>query len=301
MRICVAATPEVAIPTLNFLKASRHELVTTVTQPDRPAGRGQKPQESAVSIWSRENQVPCIKPNTTAELIEALFHIDLLITIGYGVILPREVFEKPTHGSINLHFSLLPRWRGAAPVQRAIEAGDLVSGVTVFALDEGMDTGPLFVQKHFALDRDITSDELLSELALLGPEAMDESIELIEQGVRPKPQPSQGATRAFKISKEEVEVDWRLSAELISQKIRSLTSNPGARTHFRQTVVKVFSPSFSQISLSPGELKVLGDDLVVGTGTRALIIGEVQPAGKAKMASSAWINGIRLKSGESFE
>lgn len=301
MKICVAATPHVALPTLNFLVKSNYILSSTITQPDKPAGRGQNPQETPVSIWSKEHGIPCIKPINVSQTLEALKDIDLLITIGYGVILPIEVFSQPVLGSINLHFSLLPRWRGAAPVQRAIETGDSVSGVTVFALDEGMDTGPIFVQKRFALDSDITSDELLAELSELGVEAIAESLDLISQGIRPQPQPEEGATRAHKVSKEEAKIDWNQPAETISRKIRSLTSNPGARTSFRNNSVKVFSPSLTDISLAPGKLETHGSELLVGTSTYALRIAEVQPSGKTKMDSASWINGLRLKPGEAFE
>ncbi len=301
MQICVAATPNVALPTLDYLKDSKHNLVSIITQPDKPAGRGQSSQETPVSVWSRENGVPCIKPANLSETLHTLENIELLITIGYGVILPLEVISKPIYGSINLHFSLLPRWRGAAPVQRAIEAGDSLSGVTVFALDEGMDTGPVFVQKRFALDGDITSDELLSELSELGVEALAETLDMIELGVKPIPQSNDGATRAHKISKDEVQIDWHQSAEVISRKIRSLTSNPGSRTHFREKSIKVFAPTYTDISLPPGELRVEGNSLLVGTSTFALRIEQVQPSGKPKMATAAWINGIRLNSGEKFE
>lgn len=162
MRICVAATPQVALPTLNWLMTSGHDLPFVITRPDKPAGRGRHVQESPVSEWAKERGVLCLKPATKSEIATTLHDIDLLITIGFGVILPKEVLHLPLYGCINLHFSLLPRWRGAAPVQRCIEAGDSVTGVTVFQLDEGMDTGPIFTTKRYALDGDITSDELLT-------------------------------------------------------------------------------------------------------------------------------------------
>ena len=298
MRICVAATPKVAIPTLEYLRLSHHELISVITQPDRPSGRGLKNRESEVSQWAKENEIICLKPQGEQETLAALADSDLLLTIGYGVILPSSVFSSPQHGSINLHFSLLPRWRGAAPVQRAIEAGDPVSGVTVFALDEGMDTGPIYVEKRFALDADITSDELLSELAELGVEAVAETLNLIEKGVRPHPQSSGGATRALKISKSEAHIDWNQSAEVISQKIRAFTSNPGAWTNFRGSSLKIFTPSISDFLLPPGELLLKEKKLYIGTATFALEIGVVQPSGKALMPASSWVNGIRLDSGE---
>lgn len=300
MRICVAATPKVALPTLDFLLQSQHELVSVITQPDRPAGRGQKSRESEVSEWARDNGVACVKPLGSNETLHALINSDLLLTIGYGVILPKEIFSSPTYGSINLHFSLLPRWRGAAPVQRAIEAGDAVSGVTVFKLDEGMDTGPIYVEKRFALDADITSDELLSELAELGVEAVAETLQLIEDGVRPRAQSEDGAIRAMKISKEDSKIDWSQSATAISQKIRAFTSNPGAWTHFRESTIKIFSPSVANFELAPGEISFRGKKLYVGTSTFALEIGQVQPSGKSLMPANSWVNGVRLVSGERF-
>ena len=300
MRICVAATPKVALPTLDFLLQSQHELVSVITQPDRPAGRGQKSRESEVSEWARVHGVACVKPLGSNETLRAVINSDLLLTIGYGVILPKEIFSSPTYGSINLHFSLLPRWRGAAPVQRAIEAGDAVSGVTVFKLDEGMDTGPIYVEKRFALDADITSDELLSELAELGVEAVAETLQLIEDGVRPRAQSEDGAIRAMKISKEDSKIDWSQSAASISQKIRAFTSNPGAWTHFRESTIKIFSPSVANFELSPGEISFREKKLYIGTSTFALEIGQVQPSGKSLMPANSWVNGVRLVPGERF-
>lgn len=300
MRLCVAATPKVAIPTLDYLLLSNHELISVITQPDRPSGRGQKSRESEVSQWAAQNNVTCHKPQGEQETLAALVDADLLLTIGYGVILPTSVISLPTHGSINLHFSLLPRWRGAAPVQRAIEAGDSVSGVTVFALDEGMDTGPIYLEKRFALDADITSDELLNELADLGVEAVAQTLTLIEEGVRPHAQSLEGATRAMKISKGDAQIDWNQSAEVISQKIRAFTSNPGAWTNFRESALKVFTPTITDFPLPPGELLLKEKKLYIGTSTFAIEIGEVQPSGKALMPASSWVNGVRLDSGERF-
>lgn len=300
MRICVAATPQVAVPTLNYLLESEHQLVSVITQPDRPAGRGRIERESPVSQWANSKGVNCFKPVGNEETIAALNGADLLITIGYGVILDREVFAHPKYGSINLHFSLLPRWRGAAPVQRAIEAGDQVSGVTVFSLDEGMDTGPIYTQLRFALDEDITSDELFLELGDLGQEAIAQTLQLIAQGAKPHPQPRDGACGARKISKDEAKIDWHLPAHEVSQKIRAFTSVPGAWTIFRESPIKIFSPSHTDLIVDPGVILVEAGEVCIGTKTTALQIGALQPAGKAVMPASAWINGVRLNPGEIF-
>ena len=300
MRIAVAATPEVAIPSLDVLLSSKHELLSVITQPDRPSGRGQSLRESAVSRWANENGIDVHKPERDANFQPFLSNVDVLITIGYGVILPKEVFESPRYGSLNLHFSLLPRWRGAAPVQRAIEAGDLVSGVTVFALDEGMDTGPIYTQNRFALDADITSDELFIELAELGAEALLHALDLIESGVKPSPQSDHNATRALKLSKEEGRIDWSQSAVAISNKVRAFTSQPGTWTNFRGSVFKVDTPIMSEIMLEPGALLIENRKLYVGTSTTALEICYITPSGKSRMPSSQWANGARLVAGDLF-
>jgi methionyl-tRNA formyltransferase len=296
----VAATPDVAIPTLDWLATSEHQLLSVITQPDRPAGRGRTLKESVISEWARENDVPCFKPASVTETATLIEGADVLLTIGYGVLLPEELLSIPMHGCLNLHFSLLPRWRGAAPVQRAIEAGDPVSGVTVFQLDPGMDTGPIYSVKRFALDSDITSDELFSELGALGVEAVEDSLNAIRAGIRPEPQKSDGATRAMKISKEECEINWNLDAQLISQKIRAFTSSPGAWTRFRGDFVKIDSVNISEETLQPGLLKVVNKELLVGTSSNAISIGFLTPAGKSRMDAKSWLNGARLSDGELF-
>lgn len=300
MKIIVAATPDVAIPTLDWLATSEHQLLSVITQPDRPAGRGRSLKESVISGWAREHQIVCLKPASVTETASLIEGADVLLTIGYGVLLPEKLLSIPMHGCLNLHFSLLPRWRGAAPVQRAIEAGDPVSGVTVFQLDTGMDTGPIYSVKRFALDSDITSDELFTELSALGVEAVEDSLNAIKAGIRPEPQKNDGATRAMKISKEECEIDWTLDAQSISQKVRAFTSSPGAWTRFRGEVVKIDSVNISEETLQPGLLKVVNKELLVGTSSNAVSIGFLIPAGKSRMDAKSWLNGARLGDGELF-
>jgi methionyl-tRNA formyltransferase len=300
LRIAVAATPAVAIPTLNALLESENVLAFIITQPDKPAGRGLQLQESDVSRWAVTNSIQTFKPESSAELLPLLVDVDVLLTIGYGVLLPNEVIVAPTHGSLNLHFSLLPRWRGAAPVQRAIEAGDSLSGVTVFALDEGMDTGPIYCVKRFALDNDITSDELFSELAVVGVDAVMEALAAIASGRKATPQRAEDATRAHKLQKSEGEIDWQASAEEISRKVRAFTSNPGAWTTFRGLTMKIDTVSINELRAEPGLIVQEGKNVYVGTGTTSINIGFCTPAGKQRMDSVSWINGARLKTGEKF-
>ena len=300
MRIAVAATPPVALPTLDLLKSSKYQLVRVITRPDRPTGRGRNSQPTVVAQWADENNIDCHKPEDDVQLAQSLHDVDLLITIGFGVILSKELLKIPSRGSINLHFSLLPRWRGAAPVQRAIEAGDHLSGVTVFQLDEGMDTGPIFVTKRFAIDSDITSDELLHELSQLGPEAIVETLALIENGKKPTAQDSAGATLARKLTKLEGKIDWTNSAESIHSKVRAFTSNPGAWTVFRNENLILQQPEMSELRLKPGQIEVRDKKLYVGTATSALIFLKLKPSGKPLMDASAWINGVRISAEEFF-
>ena len=294
MRIAVAATPEVAIPTLDALLASKHELVCVITKPDAPAGRGRALQATTVADWAERNNVTLYKPESSELIGELTADLDLVVTIGFGLLLPLEILEKPRYGFINLHFSLLPRWRGAAPVQRAIEAGDSVTGVTVFQLDAGMDTGPIYTSAQIPLSVSTTADQLFQSLAILGVEPVLQTLELVERGERPTAQENAGASRAYKLSKEEGRIDWSLSAEVINRKVNAFNPAPGAWSNFRGQVIKIDKVRFSdQIALA-GQLKVVEKSIYIGTATSALELLEVTPSGKAKMTAASWANGARL-------
>lgn len=301
MRIAVAASPTAAIPTLSALLDSPHQLVRVISQPDKPAGRGKVLTPTPVSRWALENGIELVRPEGTAQIATALEGCECVVTIGYGVLLPVEILEIPPYGFLNLHFSILPRWRGAAPVQRAIEAGDSVTGVTVFQLDEGMDTGPIYTVHRFALDSDISSDELLADLGELGVEAVMEALMKISSGERPTPQKNDGATRAKKLTREEALIDWNQSAEKVSAKIRAFTSNPGAWTLFRGNALKIATPTISEHTLNPGEISLIDKKVFIGTATSALQIEQIAPTGKQAMIATAWANGARLVAGEVCE
>ena len=296
----MAATPEVAIDSLNALQGSGFDLAFVITQPDRPAGRGQELSRSAVSAWADGAGIQCHKPESKEAFLKLASTVDLMITIGYGRILTLDELTAPTNGSINLHFSLLPRWRGAAPVQRSIEAGDSVTGVTIFQLDEGMDTGPIYLMKRFALDDDITSDELFTELAELGSVALLESLEMIQSEVKPTPQSSIDLTKAAKITKAEAQINWSDEAIEISRKIRAFTSSPGAWTTLRGSSIKIDTPVIEELTLKPGEIFYQNKKLLVGTSSTAISIGFVTPQGKSRTAVQSWVNGARLQPGEIF-
>jgi methionyl-tRNA formyltransferase len=301
MRIAVAASPGVALPTLSALLESEHQLVRIISQPDKPAGRGKVLTPTPVSQWALAQGVELVRPTSSTELTPSIDDVDCVVTIGYGVLLPEAILDIPRYGFLNLHFSLLPRWRGAAPVQRAIEAEDAVTGVTVFKLDAGMDTGPIYTVHRFALDDDITSDELFVELGDLGVEAVLESLEKIETGQKPTAQNNDGTTRALKLTREEARLDWKLSAKAVSAKIRAFTSHPGAWTEFRGSPVKIAAPRVSELTLAPGEIALIEKKIFIGTSTTALEIGFITPAGKSQTPAAAWANGARLVPGERCE
>ena len=301
MRIAVAATPSVAIPTLDALIASVHELTFVITKPDAPAGRGRALQSTPVALWAQSKNIQVLKPESSQALGESVDGLDLVITIGYGLLLPPEVLQRTKYGFINLHFSLLPRWRGAAPVQRAIEAGDKITGVTVFALDPGMDTGPIYQFAQIPISLSDTSTRILDSLANLGVEPVLKTLQQIERGEKATPQEDFGATRAYKLSKEEGQIDWQLDAETILRKINAFNPDPSAWSFFRGQLIKINNARLTEDKTTPGSLKVVDKSIVVGTKTVALELVEVTPAGKSQMLATAWANGARLNPTDSFQ
>ena len=296
MSIAVAATPEVAIPTLEALRLSSHELAFVITRADAPAGRGRELQASPVAQWAQQNDVEVKKPDTAAEIGELVMGLDLVITIGYGFILPENILKIPKYGFINLHFSLLPRWRGAAPVQRAIEAGDNVTGITVFKLDKGMDTGPIYLSAEVPLTRDCNSAELFEILANMATKPVLESLQLIAAGQPPKVQLESGASRANKLSKEEGRIAWNTPAITIERKVNAFNPNPGAWSNFRGQNLKIDKVRATEEVLPIGQMDLIDKSVLVGTSTNALELVEVTPAGKARLSATAWANGARITS-----
>jgi len=301
VQIAVAATPEVALPTLEALLKSEHDLVSVITQPDRPAGRGLSLKESPVAIWAKDRGISVRKPVDQEDLKLAVSDIDLVITIGFGVIIKEEILNLPKHGFINLHFSLLPKWRGAAPVQRAIEAGDQITGVTVFKLDKGMDTGPIYRQKEIAMPHQATTESLLQDLAVVGAPVVLDAISAIEATELPVIQSVDGASRADKLSKDEARINWQDASFNIERKIRAFYPAPGAWTTFRDEAIKIESADVSDEKTGqPGEILLVGKELFVSTAEGSLKILSVKPAGKASMDAISWINGARIEQHERF-
>lgn len=302
MRLVVAATPEVALPSLQEIFTSEHQLVRVITQPDRPAGRGRSMQSTAVSKWAIEKKVEVSKPVNQSEFALLIADSDIVITIGYGVILKSNILEIPKFGFLNLHFSLLPRWRGAAPVQRAIESGDERTGVTVFKLDVGMDTGPIYLKREVVISQDATSESLGNELAQLGGVAILETLKMISNGVAPYRQSDEGATRAFKLNSTEAKIDWSFSAAEIERKIRAFYPAPVAWTQLRGEILKIESVQIVDESrLKVGELEFRNDQVLVGCNEGTILLDIVKPAGSAAMSGAAWARGLRLIGSEFCE
>ena len=300
MRIGVAATPDVAIPTLNWLLESEHEIALIITQPDRPAGRGQVLQQTVVADWGQGHQIPVIKPESSQELLGTIDDLDLVLTIGYGVLLPESILSLPKHGFLNLHFSLLPAYRGAAPAQRALQNGDLVTGVTVFQLDKGMDTGPIFAQQSINIDPSWRSFELLQHLSHLGPDVVQKSFDMIQNGESSKNQEGL-ATNAPKISKSEAKIDFTQDSVKIANAIRAFTYEPGAWTLWKGESFKICATKVSNgPSGKPGQISVIDKSVVVATGSGTLELLRVIPSGKKEMDAIDWVRGARLTGGEIF-
>lgn len=301
MRIGVAATPEVAIPTLEWLLASEHDLVVVITQPDKPAGRGRYLKQTAVADWAVAEGISVVKPATSDDLIGVINELECVVTIGYGVLLPQHILDLPKHGFINLHFSLLPAYRGAAPAQRALLNGEEITGVSVFQLEKGMDTGPIYTTRALSISPEWRSFELLQALAQLGPSVVGEALAMIAQNKAPSPQ--QGtASLAAKISKQDAQLNFNQSAQTLVNAIRAFTFEPGAWCNWKNEPFKITKArSVEYHALKPGYIAVDGQKVIVGCANNSAIeLISVVPAGKKEMPAADWARGARLQGGENF-
>lgn len=297
MRILFAGTPKNAVPTLQALINSEHEIVGVLTRPPAPSGRGRKLVESEVSITAKENNIPVFTPKTLkdpqtqTELKNIGF--DLAVVVAYGNLIPKEVLEIPAHGWINLHFSILPRWRGAAPIQYAVMNSDSQTGACVFQLEEGLDTGPVYKQITTTIEKK-TSSDLLTELGQNGSEIVLESIKMIQNGQKPTPQDEEGVTLAPKIPSNTGEIDFTKSAAEIEALIRAVTEQPGAYSFVDEKRIKIAPVEIvEENDLQPGELKITKKEVFVGTATQNLLLTKVAPSGKSWMNASDWGRGLR--------
>jgi len=307
MRLVFAGTPEVTLPSLDALAASSHELVAVVTRPDAPAGRGRRLVRSPAGAWADERGIEVLTPQRPREpeFQARLRELapDCVPVVAYGALVPPAALEIPKHGWINLHFSLLPAWRGAAPVQHAVLHGDEVTGASVFELEAGMDTGPVYGTLTEQIRPVDTSGDLLTRLATEGAGLLVAVLDAIEAGTaRAHPQPADGVSMAPKISVDDARIRWADPAFAVDRRVRACTPAPGAWTTLRDERVKLgpVRPVANAAALKPGELLVERTQVLVGTATTPVILGEVRAAGKKPMSASDWARGLRINPGETL-
>jgi methionyl-tRNA formyltransferase len=299
VRIVFGGTPDVAIPSLDALAESHHELAAVVTRPDAPSGRGKRLTASPVARRAAELGLEVLKPQRSRdeEFVSRLIELapDSCPVVAYGALLPQRVLDIPRHGWVNLHFSLLPAWRGAAPVQHAILAGDQITGATTFRIVLELDAGPIFATVTEAIGPDDTAGDLLHRLSLSGARLLVDTLDGIEAGTltaTPQPETDAQVSYASKINVEDAEMDWSQPAEVVDRLIRACFPAPGAWTTFEGDRFKINSAQISGKVLSPGALEITKRSVHVGTGTRALELGEVQAQGKKPMAAADWARGV---------
>jgi methionyl-tRNA formyltransferase len=296
MRIVFIGTGEIGVPTLRALEKSEHELVGVVTQPDKPVGRAQKitpPPIKTAAAGSKMSilQPARIKDSQAIDQIRALAP-DVIVVVAYGQILPRAVLEIPKIVCLNLHASLLSRWRGAAPIQAAIAAGDKETGMTVMYMDEGLDTGDILLQRKIDISPSETGATLHDRLAQIAPEALRESLRLLAAGNAPRvPQDKALATYAPKLNREAGRINWNETAVAIERKIRAYYPWPGAFTDFKDRKLKIFAASIVDLRGTPGAILRKDNELVIATVDRALSLTEVQLEGKKRLSAAEFLRG----------
>jgi methionyl-tRNA formyltransferase len=300
MRLVFAGTPAVALPSLDAIAGSRHELVAVLTRPDAPAGRGRHLVRSPVGAWADERGIEVLTPARPREpeFLDRLRALapDCVPVVAYGALVPPAALEIPRHGWINLHFSLLPAWRGAAPVQHAVLHGDELTGAAVFELEQGLDTGPVYGVVTEPIKASDTSGDLLDRLAVSGAGLLVGVLDAIGSGVaQAVAQPALGVSLAPKITTEDAEVRWNEPAFAVDRRIRACTPVPGAWTTFRGERLKLGPVSVvsGAAPLEPGQLLIERGRVLAGTATDPVALGEVRAAGKKPMPADAWARGLR--------
>lgn len=286
--------------------ASEHTLASIITHPDRKVGRGQGIEANPLATWASEKGLPVAKPADISEINKHLLDVQpqLVVTASYGKLIPPELLHGPRFGWLNLHFSLLPKWRGAAPVQWAILEGDEVSGITVFKLDKGMDTGPIYSQEEIELDDHSTTEELLELMSIRGADLVLDAVGKIKRAERPKAQSAAGVTLAPKITKEMGELDWDQPAIVTIRKIRALGHRPGTYTSFRGSHLRIHNASLTLLrseNRPSGEVWADGSSVFVQCSDGIIEIGEVTPAGKKRMSAVDFMRGARVEPGERLQ
>jgi methionyl-tRNA formyltransferase len=302
VRIVFAGTPDPALPALRRLIASpRHDVVAVLTRPDAVSGRRGKPAPSPVARLADEHAIPVLRParpnseESVAELAEVA--PDCCAVVAYGALLGEGLLAVPRHGWINLHFSLLPAWRGAAPVQAAIAAGDAVTGATTFLIEPSLDSGPVYGVLTESIRPDDTAGDLLDRLAMSGAALLESTLDGIADGsLAAVPQSGDGITLAPKVTVDDARVRWELPAQAVERRIRAVTPNPGAWTLIGDLRIKLgpVTVDGEAEALAPGQLHVDRNGVRVGTGSAPVVLGQVQPPGRKPMPAADWARGARL-------
>jgi methionyl-tRNA formyltransferase len=302
MRIVFAGTPDPALPSLRrLIESPRHEVVAVLTRPDAAKGRHGKPTPSPVAQLAAEHGIPVLRPTrpNSEEFVAELTELapDACGVVAYGALLSERLLAVPTHGWVNLHFSLLPAWRGAAPVQAAIAAGDTVTGATTFQIELALDSGPVYGVVTETVRPTDTAGDLLERLSISGAALLERTLDGIADGsLTPVPQPAEGVTIAPKVTVDDARIRWELPAHVVDRRIRAVTPNPGAWTVIGDLRVKVGPVTVEDTpeTLPPGTIRVERNGVQVGTGSQPVRLGQIQPPGKKMMHAADWARGARL-------
>ena len=306
MKVAFAGTPEFAAAALEAILAAGFDVPLVLTQPDRPAGRGMQLQPSPVKRVALAAGIPVHQPEKlrTPEQQAPLADVqaDVLVVAAYGIILPQAVLDLPRQGCLNIHASLLPRWRGAAPIHRAIQAGDAETGITIMQMDAGLDTGPMLLSRAEAIHADDTTGSLHDRLALLGAEMIVEALRALPGGLTATPQPADGVTYAAKIGKAEASIDWNRPAVELERAIRAFNPFPGAVATLQQTPVKLWRARAIDAAGTPGEVLLAeGAGVIVACGEGALCITELQKPGGKRLPAADFLRGMPIAAGSRFD
>ena len=306
MKVAFAGTPEFAAAALEAILAAGFDVPLVLTQPDRPAGRGMQLQPSPVKRVALAAGIPVHQPEKlrTPEQQAPLAEVqaDVLVVAAYGIILPQAVLDLPRHGCLNIHASLLPRWRGAAPIHRAIQAGDAETGITIMQMDAGLDTGPMLRSRAEPIRADDTTGSLHDRLAQLGADMIVEALRALPGGLTATPQPADGVTYAAKIGKAEATVDWNRPAAEIERAIRAFNPFPGAVATLQQTPVKLWRARAIDATGTPGEVLLAeGAGVIVACGQGALCVTELQKPGGKRLPAAEFLRGMPIAAGSRFD
>ena len=302
MKLLVASSSPVAKPLITALFASKkHEFGGLITNPDKATGRGMQIEANELALWASSEKISISKPESNDDLKSLLLsaRTDLVITIAYGKLIPQDLLQLPKFGWINVHFSKLPKWRGAAPVQWAILSGDKTSGITVFQLDKGMDTGPTYLTHEIDINPMERSDELLDRLSVIGADLAIKTVDLISQNVPPSPQSDTDASLAPKFKKSDGKLDWSMQIDQILNQYRALAANPGVWTMLGDLRLKIdgLRISYGMKKIAPCSVAIEGEKLFIGAANGVIEIEKLTPAGRNQMSAGEFIRGLTNREG----